>query len=50
MMGNVTDKIIKELLESLFQIYQEGLEESVKGSEFVFDSVYLLHYKLHKYI
>ena len=48
MMGNETDKIIKELLESLFQIYQEGLEESVKGSEFVFDSVHLLHYRLHK--
>ena len=48
MMGNETDKIIKELLESLFQIYQEGLEESVKGSEFVFNSVHLLHYRLHK--
>ena len=48
MMGNETDKIIKKLLESLFQIYQEGLEESVKGSEFVFDSVHLLHYRLHK--
>ena len=48
MMGNETDKIINELLESLFQIYQEGLEESVKGSEFVFDSVHLLHYRLHK--
>ena len=27
---------------------QEGLEKSMKGSEFVFDSVNLLYYKLHK--
>ena len=48
MMGNKTDEIIKELLKSLLQKYQEGLEESMKGSEFVFYSVNLLHYKLHK--
>ena len=30
------------------QKYQEGLEKSIKGSEFVFDSVDLLYYKLHK--
>ena len=28
---------------------QEGLEESMKASEFVFDSVDLLHYHLQKY-
>ena len=38
MMGNETDEII-ELFESLLQKYQEGLEESMKGSDFVFDSV-----------
>ena len=27
---------------------QEGLEESMKGSEFIPDSVDLLHYQLHK--
>ena len=27
---------------------QKGLEESMKGSEFTFDSVDLLYYKLHK--
>ena len=48
MMGNETNEIIKELFKSLLQKYQEGLEESMKGSEFVFDSVDLLHYKLHK--
>ena len=30
------------------QIYQKGLEESMKGGEFVFDGVDSLCYKLHK--
>ena len=48
MMGDETDEIIKELFESLLQRYQEGLKESMKGSEFVFDSVDLLEHKLKK--
>ena len=48
MMGNETDEIIEELFESLLQKNQEGLEEKMGGSEFVFDSVDLLHYNLHK--
>ena len=48
MMGNETDEIIEELFKSLLQRYQEGLEESMKGSEFVFESVDLLEYKLNK--
>ena len=48
MMGSETDEIIEELFESLLQRYQEGLEESMKGSEFVLDSVDLLHYYLQK--
>ena len=48
MMGNETDEIIEELFESLLQICQEGLEDSMKGSEFVFDSVNLLCWKLLK--
>ena len=48
MMGDETDEIIKELFESLLQRYQEGLEESMKGSVFVFDSIDLLKYKLSK--
>ena len=48
MMGDETDEIIKELFQSLLQRYQEGLEESMKGSEFVFDSVDFLEYKLNK--
>ena len=42
MMGSETDDIIDEPLESLLQKYQEGLEESMRRSEFVFDSVDLL--------
>ena len=39
MMGSKTDYIIDELFESFLQKYQEGLEESMTGSEFIFDSV-----------
>ena len=48
MMGSETDEIIKELFKSFLQKYQEGLEESMKGSEFAFDSVDFLHYHLQK--
>ena len=42
MTGDETDDVIKEILKSVLQRYQEGLEESVKGSDFVFDSIDLL--------
>ena len=48
MMGSETDDIIKELFESLLQKIQKELKEKMRGSEFVFDSVDLLHYNLHK--
>ena len=48
MMGNETDEIIEELLESLLQKYQKGLEEKRRGNEFVDDGINLLHYNLHK--
>ena len=44
LMGNETDEIIESLLEK----YQEELKESMKGREFIFDSVDLLYYHLHK--
>ena len=47
-MGSETDEIIEELLKSSLQRYQEGLEKSRKGSEFIFDSVDLLYYHLQK--
>ena len=34
MMVSETDEIIEELFKSLLQRYQEGLEESMKGSHF----------------
>ena len=42
-------KVLRNIFfEPLLQKYQEGVEDKVRGSEFVFDSVYLLHYNLHK--
>ena len=48
MMGNETDQIIEKLFDSLLQKYQERLEESMKGSRFICDSVDLVHYHLQK--
>ena len=48
MMGSETDEIIKELFESLLQKYQEGLEESMRGGEFAYDTVDALYYNLNK--
>ena len=43
-MGSKTDEIIEELFESLLQRYQEGLEKSMRGSEFIFASADVLYY------
>ena len=43
-----TDEVIENLFRSLLQRYQENLEEKVRGSEFVFDGINLLHYDLNK--
>ena len=37
----------KNFLNAFAKI-SKGLEKSMKGSEFIFDSVDLLHYKLHE--
>ena len=42
MMGSKIDKIIVEIFESLLQRYQKELEESMKVSEVIFDSVDVL--------
>ena len=42
MISNETDKIIKNLFESLLQKYQEGLKKSMEENEFIFDSVDLV--------
>ena len=46
MMGIETNEIIEELFKSFLQRYQEGLEESMRGSEFIFDIFDALYYVL----
>ena len=46
LIGNKTSGIIGKLFNSPLQKCQEGLEESMRGDEFIFDSVDLLYYKL----
>ena len=48
MIGSETDEIIGDLFAPFLQKYQEGLEESMRGSEFVYDSVDVLYYNLNK--
>ena len=36
MLGSETDEIIEELFKSLLQRYQEGLEETMRATEFIF--------------
>ena len=47
MVGSETNVIIIDLFESFLQKYQEGLEESMRGSEFVYDGVDVLYYNLN---
>ena len=47
LMGSETDDISNEPFKSCLQ-YQEKLDEKMRGSEFVFESVDLLYYGLHK--
>ena len=47
-MGSETDEIIEELFKSFLQKYQEGLKDSMRGNEFVYDSVDALYYNLNK--
>ena len=48
MIYNEADELIEELSESLLNRYQNNLEESMRGSESVFDYIHLLYYKCHK--
>ena len=48
MIYNEADELIEELFESLLNRYQNNLEESMRGSESVFDYIHLLYYKCHK--
>ena len=43
MIYNKADEAIEELFESLLNGYQIGLETSMQGSDFIFDSINLLN-------
>ena len=44
----ISDEFKVEFFESLLNRYQTGLETSMRGSDFIFHYVNLLHYKYHK--
>ena len=46
--GDDTSDVVKELFKSFLQIYQESLQEKMRGSEFEFDGVNLLYYDFNK--
>ena len=48
MIGSGTNEVIENLFRSSLQRYQENLEEKMRGSEFIFDGINLLHYDLNK--
>ena len=48
MIGVDTNEIIKNVFNSILQRYQKGLQESMRGSDFVFDYVESLNYIFHK--
>ena len=48
MVNDKADKVNEKRFESLLNIYQIGLETSMRGSDFIFDCVYLLYHKYHK--
>ena len=48
MWGNETDNIIKELFESFLASYQKEEQIIRGGSDFMFESVELIDYKLHR--
>ena len=48
MISDKADEVIEELFKSLLNTYQSNLEKLIRGSEFVFDYLYLLYYKCHK--
>ena len=48
MMGSETNETIEELFKYFLQRYQDGLEKSMRGSEFIFDSFDASYYDLNK--
>ena len=48
MMGSEIYEVIEELSKCLLQRYQEGIEKSMRGSDFIFDGVDSLYHDLNK--
>ena len=48
MIGNETDDIINELINTFIKRYQEGLETKKRRSSFTFDHIDLLKYDFHR--
>ena len=48
MISNKPDEDVKKLFESPLHRYYIALEKSMKGSDFIFNCINLLHYKCHK--
>ena len=44
---NNANKVVNKFFESLCSKYQDNLEISMRRSNFIFDSVQLVHYKCH---
>ena len=45
---NCVNKVVDKFFESLCLRYQDNLQTSMEGSQFVFDSFELMYYKCHK--
>ena len=48
MLNGKADEVIEELFDSFIKEYQNGLQKSMRLSDFIFDCVHLLYYKCHK--
>lgn len=48
MIGNIAEEIINERFSSLLTRYQISFETSMKGSDFIFDSIDGASYKRHR--
>ena len=47
-MNDKADKVIQKLFKTLLNRYQNNLETSTRGSDFIFDCIHLYLYKCHK--
>ena len=45
---NDANEVVNELFQSRRSKYQDNLETSMRGSNFIFDSVQLMRYKFYK--